>query len=114
MGSQSTIVSYGRLSAKDKERVEKEAEPFGKNPRFNGFDGNNETEHMGVARFLIEDLERFSSFKKRDLNSHMPTLVGYRRMLRIFLPLRPGLTGGVLTASQIIDLLKARRFSDAD
>ena len=34
---------------KDKERVEKEADPFGKYVRFAGFDGNNETSHEHSA-----------------------------------------------------------------
>ena len=62
---------YAALSAKDKSLVEKEAAPFGKNPRFPGFDGNNETEHMGIANFLIKKLEGFANFAGRDLNSQM-------------------------------------------
>ena len=63
---------YAKLSPKDKAKIEKEAAPFGKDVYFWGFDGNNESEHLGVARFMINDLERFSEFKERDLNSHMP------------------------------------------
>ena len=54
--------SYQRLSKEDKAKVEKEAEPFGKNVQFRGFDGNNESEYMNVARFLVDDLDRFSAF----------------------------------------------------
>lgn len=99
---------YGKLSKEDKDRVEKEANPFGTHVVFRGFDGNNESEHLGVARFLIEDLKRFSGFKDRDLNSHMPVIEGYRQMLRVFEPIRRNLTGGGLNASQITDILKAR------
>jgi len=97
--------SYAALPAKDKTRVEKEAEPFGKNPRFRGFDGNNETEHLGIAYFLIEKLERFSSFDGRDLNSHMPSLDMYRRMYRVFDPMRRNLIGRTLTADELIAVL---------
>lgn len=103
---------YGKLSKKDKERVETEAEPFGKSITFRGFDGNNESEHMGIARFLIDDLERFSTLKGRDLNSHMPSTETYRRMLGVFEPMRRNLMGGELSASQIIDVLKAMRHPD--
>lgn len=103
---------YGKLSKKDKERVETEAEPFGKSITFRGFDGNNESEHMGIARFLIDDLERFSTLKGRDLNSHMPSIETYRRMLGVFEPMRRNLMGGELSASQIIDVLKAMRHPD--
>ena len=75
---------------------------------FLGFDGNNETEHMGIAMFLVRDMDRFSSFKGRDLNSHMPLLDAYRRMLQTFLPIRSTLTGGELSVPQIIAVLKAR------
>jgi hypothetical protein len=39
---------------------------------FTGFDGNNEIDYIGVARFLINDLGQFAAFKRRDLNSHYP------------------------------------------
>jgi len=97
---------YAELSKKDKDRVESEAAPFGKDPKFFGFDGNNETEHMGVARFLIEDMGRFSRFKGRgDLNSHHPSIETYRRMLRTFLPIRTTLVGTGLSAAQLIEIL---------
>jgi Uncharacterized conserved protein len=99
---------YAKLSKKDKARVEAEAEPFGKHVVFRGFDGNNESEHLSIARFLINDLDRFTSFKGRDLNSHMPMIDAYRRMLVIFEPVRRTLIGGELSASQIIELLKAQ------
>jgi uncharacterized protein YfbU (UPF0304 family) len=50
--------------------------------KFNGFDGNNETAQMGYARFLIHDQGRWNEFAHGDLNSHYPTMVRYRRMLR--------------------------------
>ncbi len=99
---------FGKLSKKDKARVGKEAEPFGKNVTFHGFDGNNETEHMGIARFLIDKLERFSSFEGRELNSHSPSVEVYRRMFRVFEPMRRDLLGIELNASQIIEILNAR------
>ncbi|GAB4227751.1 MAG: hypothetical protein Kow0032_07190 [Methyloligellaceae bacterium] len=103
---------YAKLSKKEKERVEAEAEPFGKHVEFSGFDGNNESEHIGIARFLIDDLDRFASFKGRELNSHMPSIDTYRRMLAVFEPMRRTLTGGELSVSQIIELLKAKTHPD--
>ncbi len=96
---------YAKLSPKDKARVEKEAEPFGKNPKFRGFDGNNESEHMGIARFMIDKLDRFSIFEGRDLNSHMPSLGTYRRMLGVFEPMRSTMMGRELGAGEIISIL---------
>ena len=98
---------YAALSKKDKARVAAEAEPLGTHVKFSGFDGNNESEHMGVARFLIEQLDRFTSFKGRDLNSHMPSIDAYRRMLAVFEPMRRTLTGRELNADEIIAILIA-------
>jgi uncharacterized protein YfbU (UPF0304 family) len=103
---------YEKLEKKDKDRIEKEAEPFGKYVEFTGFDGNNEATHIGIARFLIEKMNRFTAFKGRELNSHMPTLATYRRMLSVFEPMRNGLIGHGLNATQIIAILKARMYSD--
>lgn len=99
---------YEKLTKKDKDLVEKEAEPFGKHVKFMGFDGNNETSHMGIARFLVEKMGRWSQFKGRELNSHMPMVATYRRMLRVFEPMRAGLVGTGLDANQLIRILKAK------
>lgn len=103
--------SYTRLSKKDKGRVEKEAGPFGKHVVFPGFDGNNETEHLLIAKFLINKLDRFSEFKGRQLNSHAPCLNEYRHMVRIFESMRMtlGLGGrNWLSAGAIIGILNAQ------
>src|SRR5262245_22339290 len=50
--------SYAKLSAADKKKVETDAEPFGKNVKFLGFDGNHEP-HFGIAIYLVEQLDRF-------------------------------------------------------
>ncbi len=99
---------YEKLSAADKELVDKEASPFGENVQFSGFDGNNESEHLGIANFLVDELERFTRFAKRDLNSHFPTLDRYTSMLRAFRPIREKLIGRELSASQIAMLLLTR------
>ncbi len=100
--------SYAKLSKYDKERVEKEAEPFGKHVAFRGFDGNYEGKHLSVASFLINKLDGFADFKGRELNSHMPSIDGYRRMVQAFEPMKRGLGGGsLLSAAQIIALLNA-------
>lgn len=55
---------------------------------FRGFDGNNETEYMGFCRFLIDEQGKFQEqqqyFLKNDhLNSHMPMIDKYKRMLEV-------------------------------
>lgn len=99
---------FGALSKKDKERVAQEAKPFGEHVVFGGFDGNSESEYIGVARFLINKLDRFTDFKGRDFNAHMPTLDMHRRMLSVFEPLRKNLIGRDLDASEIIQIMQAK------
>lgn len=53
---------------------------------FRGFDGNDETQYMGFARFLIEKQGKFfeqEQYLRRNdnLNSHAPMIDKYRRML---------------------------------
>ena len=100
---------YGRFSKAEREKLEADAEPFGKHVSFTGFDGNNEGELVGVARFLIDELGRFSTLKGRDLNSHHPTIAMYTRMLEVFEALRPVLVGRELSATELTDILRAMR-----
>ena len=102
--------AYATFNASEKTKIEAEADPFGKHVQFSGFDGNNETEHMSIALFLVEDMGRFSRFKGRDLNSHHPSIEIYRRMFAVFEPIRKTLVGHGLTAGQVIELLNAKRY----
>lgn len=102
--------AHEKLNDEDKERLAIAAEPFGKHVTFSGFDGNNESEHMGIAMFLIRDLNRFSRFKDRDMNSHFPTLEGYGKMYRAFEPIRKTLVfGKAMSVEQMATVLNARR-----
>ena len=47
---------------------------------FEGFDGNEEPNEMGIAQFIILKLGRFEEFKGRSLNSHKRRLDYYRRI----------------------------------
>jgi uncharacterized protein YfbU (UPF0304 family) len=104
---------WERLSKKDKERVAKDADPFGSAVKFAGFDGNTEAAYIGIASCLIEQLDRFSRFKGRDLNSHAPVLATYRRMLAVFTPMKKTLSmGRELDADQLIRILNAMRYNE--
>ncbi|HEY4146601.1 YfbU family protein [Pinirhizobacter sp.] len=81
---------YRALSPDDVKRVDVETGYQG-GPKFSGFDGNNESEEYSAARFLIEEMGRFSSFVGRDLNSHSPTIDHSRRRLAVFKSIRDGL-----------------------
>jgi uncharacterized protein YfbU (UPF0304 family) len=47
--------------------------------KFLGFDGNYESNYLAFGRFYTKDGERFEEIKV--INSHHPTLDGYRKML---------------------------------
>lgn len=56
------------------------------NSYFKGFDGNNETEYMSFARFLINEQGKFTEqkqyFIKNDsMNSHIPMISKYKKMI---------------------------------
>ena len=93
--------SYDHLSDADKAQVTTKA-PYG-NVTFRGFDGNNESEYLGVARLLTNRLERFTRYAGRDLNSHNRSLETYRRMWSAYEPLRSH--ANTLTAMEIITIL---------
>lgn len=102
--------SYERLDEKEKARIETEAQPFGRDVQFPGFDGNNESSLLGIANFFIKKMDRFVEFKGRDLNSHFPTVDMYKRMLAVFAPMEKMLVGRGLNSDQIIQLMQARAY----
>jgi len=100
-------MSYEKLSATDKKKLERDAHPFGKGVKFEGFDGNREADYISIAKYTVEQLNMFRGFKGRGFNSHVPSLDRYRRMNRTFEPMRNGLAmGGLLGVDQLVQLLK--------
>jgi uncharacterized protein YfbU (UPF0304 family) len=105
-------ISYEKLDAGKKELIA--ARNLADDVRFRGFDGNHEAEQLGIAHFLIDDLARFTHFKGRDLNSHLPySLAPNERMLSVFKrhPVSP--ERFKMNAAQIIEMLQAQRLSPA-
>lgn len=99
--------SYARMPKKDKDYIKTNAKSEA--VKFVGFDGNNESKHRSIARFLVEKMGRFSEFKDRgDLDSHYPTLGIYRRMLSVFTPIRAKLVGRDLNATEMVEVLNER------
>ena len=98
-----------KFSSTERKKLVDELGSLGENPKFYGFDGNNETEYMGVADHLVNRMNRFQRFKGRDLNSHMPVVARYAKMAQEFEPIRANL--GMrqpirLSLSEVITLLK--------
>jgi hypothetical protein len=102
-----TVFGFVALSEKDKERVAAEAKPFGEQVVFTGFDSNNESEHLAIAKFLMNQLDRLTEFKNRIPDSHTHKLDAYKRMLSVFEPLRSNLVGRGLNAAEIVQILLA-------
>jgi uncharacterized protein YfbU (UPF0304 family) len=106
--------SYESLSQADKDWLSNQVSLSSSGAVFPGFDGNNESEYLNAADFLINHLGRFSRFKDRkELNAHMPTLEGYRRMYAVFDPILQDVLNQNFTAAQIAQVLVARRASKA-
>ncbi len=98
-----------KFTRAEKARLVSEVGEWAKEPKFFGFDGNNEGEYMSIALFLVEKMNRFQEFKGRSFNSHHPTLAHYRKMVALFEGMRASLgVGHGLTVDQVIALLKAR------
>ncbi len=78
---------------------------------FLGFDGNHETEHMSIARFMIEKMDRFQRFKNHEmgLNSHMPTVARYVKMAEEFQPIRITLIGRRMNLAELKAVLSWER-----
>ena len=100
---------YEDLSEASRKQIEEE---WGKPPLFRGFYANEEIEHLSVADCMINRLDRYSRFKGRELDSHMPGgLAAYRRMLKAFNQAMEQFRRD-LTASQIIAILRERVHPD--
>ena len=100
--SMMSFIEYSIRELPEEERAEFESNT---RLRFRGFDGNNDPHH-GVAHALINDLNRFSEFKDRGLNSHsQATLPHYQRMLPIYAALQRESTGDSLSAEQLRTLV---------
>ena len=98
---------FALLPEEEKQRVR--GINFGKAPEFDGFDGNNEHELMGIAEFIINDMNRYPIFHGRTINSPHPSRDRAERMLTAFRKEQPSLMKhqNKLTADQIISLIEA-------
>lgn len=101
--------SYAALDEPEKARVSAEIGPGG--IQFGGFDGNNETEAMHIARLLVNKLERWENFEGRNFNSHYPSMDMHERLLGAFQPIWEKKLGGSvydLSADELITVMRER------
>ena len=104
--------AFQKLPKQDKNRIAAEVNsPLGKHVKFFGFDDHSQNGESGllhIAQFIVEKLGSFkSTFGGRDLNSHIPMAYKYRKMYRVFEPIRKTLIGTTLNTDQLIEILKA-------
>ncbi|EIX6195934.1 hypothetical protein E7W39_04920 [Cronobacter sakazakii] len=105
-----SFIEEGVEALTDEERVtlEEKAAPLGKNPGFNGFDGNNETRYLSIASFIVSDPHAFGGrFADRYLNSHSRRVEKYKRMYEIFEPWRDNYPSRPLNVDELVKLLTA-------
>ncbi len=66
---------------------------------------------MHVARLLVNELDKFSRFKGRELNSHFPSVDIYNRLLAVWRPMWDlKVKSGTyeLSANDLIDVLREK------
>lgn len=95
-----------KWSDKDRDRVEVETGEWNRNPKFDGFDGNEEGSYFTIAQFLVQKMGRFEEFKNRSLNSHSNRTADYRAMLAVYDRIEWTLTRDGLTLGEVIKILK--------
>lgn len=100
--------AYEDFDAAQKSDLEAKAPIFGKGVEFIGFDGNNEADARSIALFLVNDMDRFTRFSDRDLNSHHHVIDSYQRMLAVFEPIRVNVVGRRLSVDELAQILNAR------
>jgi uncharacterized protein YfbU (UPF0304 family) len=94
-----------KFSPAEKAAVESAVKGF---TTFRGFDGNNEGEYMSAMEFLVNDLERFGSFKEREsLNSHSATIDGYLRKSSAHERVRASLADRHLSVAEVVEILNS-------
>ena len=97
--------SHASLNSSEKEQVKEQVGILGDSPRFRGFDGNNESDYMGTAMFLVNELERFVEFKGRNFNCHHPSIDMHRRMLAAYEPFRKQFSVSMLGTAGLVTVL---------
>lgn len=95
-----------KWSDKDRDHVEAEAGEWNRDPKFDGFDGNQEGPYFSIAKFLVQKMERFEEFKDRSLNSHSNRVAEYRAMLSVYDSIESTPTRDGLSIGEVIKILK--------
>lgn len=106
--------SYNKFSDAEKTELEKMANPFGKDPKFQGFDGNNESDYISTARFFVDELDRFQEFKGRDLDCHYPSIEMHDRMLKVYNQVKGKSSLNHLALKDLTKILNAKKYPNSE
>lgn len=103
--------AYADLSTGDKERLASDVPLYGKDPKFEGFDGNASDGWFGTTQFIVTKADvGWDHFKGRSLNSHGAAHIDdYRRMLTAWEDRARRGMGGRLGYEDLASILSARR-----
>lgn len=99
--------TFARLSDADKKIYMENVPGYCHDPKFSGFDGNNESEYLSTASFLVEKLNRYDSFKGRIVNSHTRNVDKYLSMYKVFKPIRENLIMENIKVDDLIKIMNA-------
>lgn len=104
--------AYNRFSPAEKALVAREDGTIWKDVKFEGFDGNNESEHLGIADMLINKLGRYEIFQGRGLNSHSMSIDIHRRMLEVYKTVLNEERMGQFTPEEVAKVMNGRIHPD--
>jgi uncharacterized protein YfbU (UPF0304 family) len=105
------VMSLYRLIEQSHEQLDSDAqkriEGMHLTPKFRGFDGNSESEHLGAAYGWTKLLDRFEEFQGRDLNSHYPMIEKYEAQLDVYSSMDNSvLRDGFFSEETLVKILK--------
>lgn len=78
---------------------------------FDGFDGNNESEHLAAAGLITRDAGRWPELADLVVNSHSSTLDRYRVLVEGVAAFQARNPGGLLSSEQLLELAELVRRS---
>ncbi|EOV9655752.1 YfbU family protein [Cronobacter dublinensis] len=97
------------LDASERQILEEKAAPYGRNPVFSGFDGNNEARSQSIASFLSNELGVYERFAGRSFYSPSSRMPIYQRMYVIFEAWLKNYPDRNLNLDELVKILNARQ-----
>lgn len=99
--------SYNALTRAERNELSERAQLPAEGVKFQGFDGNNESDLRSIASILIDDLNRWTHFSGRQLRTPGRTTQMHHRMLDVFRRIIAS-GGGLLDVERLAEVMNAR------